>query len=215
MPFASRPNRPAVTPPGPTPLGATPLGAALVAAAMALATVACDAGPATTPRITPGTSDHPRTVVILAKDYEFIPAVVDLVPGETVVFQVIDGGLAVHEAVIGPESVQDAWEQAEAATASAPPGPTPEVSVAPGLEGLRIVVASGERKDVTWTVPLTATSEAGGWFVGCHIPGHWAEGMVVPVRFVGPDGLPLPTLDKGAGATLREPVRVGRSAASR
>jgi uncharacterized cupredoxin-like copper-binding protein len=176
---------------------------------------ACDSGPAVTPNITPGTSDHPRAVVIVAKDYEFIPAIVDLVPGETVVFQVIDGGLVAHEAVIGPGPVQDAWEAAEAPTASAPPGPTPVVSVAPGLEGVRIVVGSGERKDVTWTVPLAAPDEPGGWSVGCHIPGHWAQGMVVPVRFVGPDGLPLPTPGAEAGDTLQWPVRAGGGAASR
>ena len=184
-------------------------------AAVAALTAACDSGPAVTPRITPGTSDDPREVVILAKDYVFVPAVVDLVPGETVLFQVVNGGLVVHEAVLGPLPVQDVWEAAEAPTASAPPGPTPQVSVAPGLAGLRIVVTSGERKDVTWTVPGTAAEDAGGWFVGCHIPGHWAQGMVVPVRFVGPDGIPLATPGTASGATLRTPPREGGSAASR
>ena len=159
--------------------------------------------------------DNPRAVVIVAADFEFVPAVVDLVPGETVVVQVINGGLAVHEAVIGPRPVQDAWEAAEAPTASAPPGPTPVVSVEPGLAGLRIVVTSGERRDVAWTVPASAAADAGGWFVGCHIPGHWAEGMVVPVRFVGPDGLPLATPGPVSGDTLRAPDREGESAASR
>jgi uncharacterized cupredoxin-like copper-binding protein len=164
-----------------------------------LVLAACDAGPAVTPRITPGTSDDPREVVILAADYRFVPAVVDLVPGETVLLQVINGGLVTHEAVLGPLPVQDAWEAAEAYAASAPPGPTPAVSVEPGLAGLRIVVTSGERRDVTWTVPASAAGDAGGWLVGCHIPGHWAEGMVVPVRFVGPDGLPLASVPAPSG----------------
>lgn len=181
------------------------LGAVLLAAIAA----ACDAGPADTPPITPGTSARPREVVIVAKDYSFIPAVVDLVPGESVVFQVINGGLVVHEAVVGPMPVQDAWEAAEGPTASAPPGPTPRVSVAPELAGLRIVVMSGERKDVPWTVPIAAASDPGGWFVGCHIPGHWAEGMVVPVRFVGSGGEPLPSLGAASDGTLRPPARAG------
>jgi hypothetical protein len=67
------------------------------------------------------------------------------------------------------------------------------VSVPPGLAGIRVFVGSGERRDATWTVPLGAPSDAGGWFVGCHIPGHWAQGMVVPVRWVGTDGVPLAT----------------------
>ncbi|MCI0584370.1 MAG: hypothetical protein L0227_16030 [Chloroflexi bacterium] len=193
--------------------------AVALAAIVAVALAACDRGPAVTPRITPGTSEHPRAVVIVAADFEFSPPVVDLVPGETVVIQVINGGLAVHEAVIGPAPVQDAWEAAEAPTASAPPGPTPAVSVEPGLEGLRIVVGSGERKDVTWTVPRDAadgaTAANGGWFVGCHIPGHWAEGMVVPIRFVGPDGLPLDAPGPASGDTLRTRDQEAASAASR
>ena len=51
--------------------------------------------------------------------------------------------------------VQDAWEVAEAATVGAPPGPTPVVSVPPEVAGLRVVVRSGERVDIVWTVPPT------------------------------------------------------------
>ena len=72
---------------------------------------------------------------------------------------------------------------AEAATVGAPPGPTPVVSVPPEVAGLRIVVRSGERVDVVWTVP--AVTPAAAWQVGCHIPGHWARGMLIPVRWVG------------------------------
>jgi uncharacterized cupredoxin-like copper-binding protein len=159
--------------------------------------VACEAGPAATPAITPGTATQPRVVVIVAKDYTYAPPVVDLVPGETVVLQVINGGLTLHEAVIGEGPVQDAWEAADAAYSSAPPGVQPEVSVAPELGGLRILVRSGERVDVTWTVPLDAAADGAAWFVGCHIPGHWSQGMVVPIRFVGPGGVPLGSASAG------------------
>ncbi|MBI3745092.1 MAG: hypothetical protein HY264_00930 [Chloroflexi bacterium] len=168
----------------------------LAGAGLLLAVVAGCGGPGTTPPITPGTSAHPRAVIIVLKDYSYIPAVVDLVPGESVTLQVLNGGLVIHEAVFGGMDVQGAWEAAEAATTGAPPGPTPQVSVAPEVAGLRIVVRSGERVDLPWTVPVDAATTAarkGGWLVGCHIPGHWAAGMVVPVRFVGPDGRPLPT----------------------
>jgi len=195
-----------------TPARVRRLLAAVAGGAFLVASIAaCEGGPAVTPRITPGTAADPREVVILAADYRFVPAIVDLVPGETVLLQVVNGGLATHQAVLGPRPVQDAWEAAEAPTSSAPPGPTPVVSVAPDLAGLRIVVASGERRDVTWTVPTTAAGDAGGWLVGCHIPGHWAQGMVVPVRFVGPDGVPLATPGSGAGDTLRTTPREGEA----
>lgn len=151
---------------------------------------ACEAGPPpATPPISAGSSSAPREVNIIAKDWEFLPVPVDLVPGETVLFHFVNGGLEIHEAVIGDAAVQDAWETAEAATVGHPPGPTPAVSVPPEMAGLRVVVRSGQRVDVVWTVPLIGTGDA-GVVIGCHIPGHWAKGMVAPVRFVQPSPVP-------------------------
>jgi hypothetical protein len=175
----------------------TPAAIGIVAALIA---VACEAGaPTPTPPIVPGDAARPREVNIIAKDDVFLPDALDLVPGETVLLHVINGGLQVHEAVIGDAAVQDAWETAEAATVGAPPGPTPQISVPPEVAGLRIVVRSGERVDVTWTIPAGAGAAGGAggasgasgpagatsaWIVGCHIPGHWARGMRIPVRWV-------------------------------
>ncbi len=145
---------------------------------------ACEAGaPPATPPVVAGSSDRPREVNIVAKDYTFLPDVVDLVPGETVLLHVINGGLAVHDVVIGDAAVHAAWEAAEAATEGAPPGPTPLVSVPPEVSGIRLVVASGERVDLVWTVPAEAADDS-PWQVGCHIPGHWDRGMQVPVRWI-------------------------------
>lgn len=147
---------------------------------------ACDAGPApATPPISPGSSAAPREVNIIAKDWQFLPERVDVVPGETVLFHVVNGGLEIHEVVIGDATVQDAWEAAEAAVAEHPPGPTPFVSVAPAVSGVRVVIPSGQRVDLVWTAPSASTvASGGGLIVGCHIPGHWAKGMLVPIVFV-------------------------------
>ncbi len=155
---------------------------------------ACEAGPPpATPPISPGSESTPREVNIIAKDWQFLPDRVDLVPGETVLFHIVNGGLEIHEAVIGDAAVQDAWEAAEAAVADHPPGPTPLVSVPPALAGLRVVVESGQRVDVVWTVPSDAGADASAGsalMIGCHIPGHWEKGMVVPVRIVRPAAVP-------------------------
>ena len=157
-----------------------------VVATLVAALTGCSSAPAATGPIQPGGSALPREVNIIAKDYSFLPDVLELVPGETVLLHVINGGLAVHEAIIGDESVQAAWEAAEAASASGPPGPTPVVSVPPEVSGIRIVVGSGQRMDVTWTVPAEVDSPgAPPWVIGCHIPGHWGRGMQIPVRWVG------------------------------
>jgi uncharacterized cupredoxin-like copper-binding protein len=173
-----------------------PTSARRVAAAaiLASAVAACASGGApATPPITPGASATPRDVNIVMREYGYVPQVVDLVPGETVNLHVLNGGLETHEAVVGDLEAQLAWEDAELATIDHPPGPTPFVPPPDGFDGTRIVVGSGQRVDVTWTVPADGPDAAGGWFVGCHIPGHWQKGMVVPVRFVGPGGVPLAT----------------------
>ncbi|HEY3334737.1 MAG TPA: hypothetical protein VGK16_05810 [Candidatus Limnocylindrales bacterium] len=174
------------------PSRAVPVAASLVAVALAVA--ACGTGGAVgTPAITPGVDGAPRDVNIVMRDYGYVPAIVDLVPGETVTLHVINGGLEIHEAVLGDIDAQMGWEAAEAATIDHPPGPTPVVAEPAGFDGVRVVVGSGQRQDITWVVPPNAAGAASGWFVGCHIPGHWQKGMVVPVRFVGPGGVPLGT----------------------
>jgi uncharacterized cupredoxin-like copper-binding protein len=162
---------------------------ALVGSVLPLVLIAgaCEAGPTpATPPISPGSSGSPREVNLIARDYSFQPATLDLAPGETVLLHVINGGLVTHEAILGDDRVQDAWEVAEAAPgiADPPPGPTPLVSVPPDVAGVRIVVRSGERVDLEWTVPSDAAGEA--WTVGCHIYGHWEKGMQIPVRWVIP-----------------------------
>jgi len=150
---------------------------------------ACDGGSvASTPAITPGTAGAPRQVNVILKDYVFVPGIVDLVPGETITLNVVNGGLDVHELVLGPQAVQDAWEAVEETAANPPPGPTPAVSVPPALAGLRVVARSGETRTVTYTVPSNAGEQL---LLGCHISDHWEKGMAGAVRFVGPGGVPL------------------------
>jgi uncharacterized cupredoxin-like copper-binding protein len=141
-------------------------------------------GPVSPPPIgEPGTPERPREVNLIARDYSFDPPALELVAGETVLVHVVNAGLDVHEAVIGGPEVQAAWEAAQAGTGDGPPGPTPTVSVAPEMSGTRVVVGSGQRVDVTYTAPADSP---GDLLVGCHIPGHFARGMSIPVRFVRP-----------------------------
>jgi uncharacterized cupredoxin-like copper-binding protein len=166
-------------------------GAVVAVLAIALAVVPAIAGCATgppppTPPIVAGSSVAPREVNIVMKDWVFLPDPVDVVPGETVLLHVVNGGLEIHEAVIGSLAVQDAWEAAEAAAANPPPGPTPLVSVPPDVAGIRIVVASGQRVDLVWTVPADPAI-VGALVLGCHIPDHWTKGMRAAIR-IAPQG---------------------------
>ena len=88
--------------------------------------LACEAGPPARPRPSSrAPRSTPREVNLITKDYSYLPDVLDLVPGETVLLHVINGGLVTHEAIIGDAATQEAWAVAEAATEGAPPGPTP------------------------------------------------------------------------------------------
>ena len=103
--------------------------------AVAVLAAACDTGaPAGTPPITPGTSAAPREVNVVTRDYAFVPSVVDLAPGETVLLHVVNFGLEEHEAVFGTLDAQLAWEAGEEADRRRiRPGPTPFVAAARGL----------------------------------------------------------------------------------
>jgi hypothetical protein len=70
------------------------------------------------------------------------------------------------------------------------------VSVPPDVAGLRVVVPSGGRVVVVWTVPGAIATVP--WLVGCHIPGHFAKGMVVPVGVAG--GSDPPSASSSASA---------------
>lgn len=127
---------------------------------------------------TAGTAAQPRDVTVIMRDYRFDPTPVVLVPGETVRFTVLNGGLVRHDMVVGDAAVQEAWRQADAA--ATPPGlfaTAPPASVAPGTGGLRVVLDSGQQAVVEYVVP---TGQALGLL--CHIPGHIERGMVGAVE---------------------------------
>jgi len=156
-----------------------PLGLAAYLAAMA---AACTSGAAATPPIRAGTPEVPRQVNVILRDYSFVPTPIDLVPGETVRFFVINGGLVAHELVLGPQDVQDAWAHADAVATPPIFGATaPPASVPPGTGGVRVLLDSGKSTTFVYRVPSDAPP-----LVECHVPGHLERGMVGAVRFVWP-----------------------------
>jgi uncharacterized cupredoxin-like copper-binding protein len=157
----------------------------LVGLFVGLAAAGCGpGGPVVTPLPSAGRPDAPREVNVIAKDYVFVPDPVDVLPGETVLIHLVNGGLVPHELVIGDAAVQEAWERAWAATVGGPPGATPEPPP-PDLAGVRAFVESGQRVDIVWTVPDDPAVLARTLF-GCHLPGHWERGMRAGLRIPAP-----------------------------
>lgn len=144
-------------------LGLVLLGAALAAA------------PAPAPRIDrSGTTDTPRPINVILRDYRFDPTPLYLVPGETVRLNVFNGGLVEHELALGDATFQAAWSTADAAAApSALFATAPPASVDPGVSGLRLVLGSGGAAIVDYVVPASGTLQ-----LFCHLPGHVERGMV-------------------------------------
>jgi uncharacterized cupredoxin-like copper-binding protein len=121
-----------------------------------------------------GTPAKPRDVTVIMRDYRFDPTPVVLVPGETVRFTILNGGLVDHDFVIGDEAVQRAWHAADAA--ATPPAllaTAPPASVPPDTGGLRVLLGSGQQAIVEYTVPIGQSLA-----LLCHIPGHIEKGMV-------------------------------------
>ena len=141
------------------------------------------AAPAPAPDISrPGTSESPRPVNVIMRDYGFDPTPVHLVPAETVRLFVVNAGLVEHELVLGDEAFQAGWRAADAA--ATPPGPfatAPPASAAPGGSGIRLVLPSGASTVVEYRVPSSAGLE-----LICHLPGHVERGMVGRVLLAAP-----------------------------
>ena len=123
---------------------------------------------------TPGTAAEPRDVTVIMRDYRFDPTPIVLVPGETVRFTVLNGGLIAHDFVLGDDAVQRAWAVADAAAVKPNPLQTaPPASVPPDTGGLRIMLGSGDQAVVEYVVPSGQDLA-----LLCHIPGHIEKGMV-------------------------------------
>jgi uncharacterized cupredoxin-like copper-binding protein len=138
--------------------------------------IGAEGAPAPAPSVEvarPGTSAHPRDVVVIMRDYLFDPTPLVLVPGETIRLTVFDAGLQPHELVLGDDAVQRAWVEAHAAaTPPAPFATAPAASVPPDTGGLHVWLGSGQETTVQYTVPAT-----GELLLMCHLPGHLEKGM--------------------------------------
>ena len=104
-----------------------------------------------------------RTVELTVRHSRFLPAEVEVEPGETVRFVISNGDPIEHEFILGDEEVHARHADGTEAEHGAVPG---EVSIAAEA------VAS-----TTYEFSAPGTLE-----FGCHLPGHWAYGMRGTVR---------------------------------
>ena len=109
--------------------------------------------------VTPGTAEHPRVVEIGIEHSAFSLEDVDAVPGEVVRFVLHNTDPIDHEFSLGDDAVQKRHEGGKEAEHGAVPG---EVSI-----------PAGSTAETTYTF-----GGAGTLTFACHLPGHFAYGMV-------------------------------------
>ena len=108
----------------------------------------------------------PRTIELrMSDDLRFDPATIDVEPGETIRFQLINQGEAVHEFLIGDEAAQAEFEE-EMASGEGHHDTDAGMAVDPGQ---------------TETFEYTFPDTAGELLAGCHEPGHYDGGMVADI----------------------------------
>lgn len=107
-------------------------------------------------------SDVTRTIQITAIDDRFLPATVDVKTGQTVRFEIINHGKLDHEFVLGDVAEQQAHDKEMAAMPNMPMDDPNGVSV-----------AAGKTATLIWTF-----THPGNLQYACHVPGHYAAGML-------------------------------------
>lgn len=111
-----------------------------------------------------------RTIAISTEDLRFDPSDVLVRNGETIKFVITNHGKLPHEFMIGDEAAQEAHEKEMQSMKDMVHADPNAVSIKPG-----------ETKTLVWKFGGAGTLE-----FGCHVPGHYAAGMVGTIRVVPP-----------------------------
>lgn len=130
-------------------------------AAVVLLIAGCTSGSTASP----ADGDLRMVRVSMTDDLRFEPAEITVQAGETVRFEVTNGGETVHEFLIGDEAAQEEFEMEMAEGSGMEHETDAGVSVQPG---------ETEAFEYTFT-------ESGELLAGCHEPGHYDGGMVATI----------------------------------
>ena len=99
-----------------------------------------------------------RTIEITVHHSRFLPALIEVEPGDRVRFVIRNLDPIAHELILGSEEVQDRHEN----------GTEPHHGTVPG----EVSIPAGATATTTYVF-----EEPGSVPFGCHLPGHWAYGM--------------------------------------
>ena len=128
-----------------------------------LALAACGGGSST--------ASSGSTIKITMRDNSYEPASIQVRKGEAVTFEFTNAGAVVHEAFIGDQAAQDAHAM-EMASSSSDGGMAGMDHGEPGM----LTVNPGKKATTNFTF-----NEPGTFFIGCHQPLHYEQGMKLTV----------------------------------
>ncbi len=110
-------------------------------------------------------ADATRTIDVVLTEFAFDPSTIKVSDGEVVTFRLRNEGTVEHDFTIGDQETQD---EHDAEMAEATPGE--EHMADPNA----VTVEPGETAELTWRFE----NVEGEIQFGCHVPGHYAAGMV-------------------------------------
>jgi uncharacterized cupredoxin-like copper-binding protein len=151
----------------------------LLAMALGLVTTTTFAGPGhggSQPSVSE--ADIDRTISVEAGDMWFDSESLDIKPGKTIKFEVVNTGNLEHEFVIGDSKAQEAHREMMQAMMGGghDMGQMEQVVSMPA-----VTIAPGETATLVWTAPKNVDDLE----YACNIPGHFEAGMYGDFDFKG------------------------------
>lgn len=122
-------------------------------------------------------ADIDRTIRLEAGDMWFDSEKLDIVPGETIRFEIVNTGNLEHEFVIGDAAAQEAHRKMmQEMSGGHGDGGHGGHDMAEGEHGGNmpaVTIAQGETAELVWTAPENVNDLE----YACNIPGHYEAGM--------------------------------------
>ncbi len=116
-------------------------------------------------------SEADRVIEVIADEFSFSPNPIQVRVGEVITFRVTNVGQVEHDFTIGDKETQLKHEEEMAS-----PKAMEEEGEDHGDPNV-ITIPAGETREITFRFTAPGMLE-----IGCHVPGHYAAGMLVPLE---------------------------------
>ncbi len=134
-----------------------------------------------------------RTIRVELTTFAFKPMAIDVKPGETIRFILVNSTDILHEFNIGTEQMHAAHRQEMAAMMQSGMLTATEMKMPDMKEGSggmdmdhddpnSVIVPPGKTAELVWKFPMSVPAD-GKLYFACNFPGHSESGMIGPFRY--------------------------------